>query len=167
MIQCGKCGMDGHVTRDCQWESEVSERPAWCGECDRETRLVDHGSYAQRCHLCWAWPAKGTRFHQQLPQHKTCGGCRKIILAWDKAECGRHAPLDIDAAGRRVPVTVVSRPERPLLAEEPGELTAMTIAQLGAELRRMREPFTGPGPMSPAREKALRDLAVRQLARRT
>lgn len=109
MVDCHTCGQPGHVARDCQWQADIEGRPPWCGECDRDTRLVDHGSYVQRCHRCWAWPAKKTRFHQLLPQHKLCGGCKEIIYDFDKRPCGSHQPLGIDAAGRRIspePVTV-------------------------------------------------------------
>jgi hypothetical protein len=102
LVDCHKCGQAGHVARDCQWENEVGSRPAWCGECNRDTRLIDHGSYVQRCHRCWAWPAKGTRFHQLQPQHRLCGGCRQIVYEWDKMPCGSHQQLAIDAAGRRM-----------------------------------------------------------------
>lgn len=103
MVDCHKCGQAGHVARDCQWEPEVSARPTWCGECDRHTRLVDHATYVQRCHRCWAWPSRKTHFHQLLPQHKLCGGCRNFVYAWDGSACGKHKPLAINAAGRRPP----------------------------------------------------------------
>jgi hypothetical protein len=120
------------VARDCQWEAEASARPTWCGKCDRQTRLIDHGSYAQRCHLCWAWPDyvspdgrhKGTRFHQLLPQHKLCGGCRNIIYEFDNMPCGKHRPLAIDAAGRRLlpepppTVAVIAAGTRRAIAKE-------------------------------------------------
>ena len=101
MVNCGKCGTDGHVARDCEWESEAGGRPPWCVECERDTRLIDHGSYMQRCIQCWAWPAKGTKFHQLMPQHKPCGGCRTIIYEFDKSPCGKHIPLGIDHRGHR------------------------------------------------------------------
>ena len=109
MINCHSCGEPGHIAKDCQWESDLEGRPPWCGECDRETRLVDHGSYAQRCHRCWAWPAKGTRFHQLLPQHKKCGGCGELVNVWDKDKCGKHEPLGLDAGGHRVEPVLVGK----------------------------------------------------------
>jgi hypothetical protein len=110
MITCGKCGLQGHVARDCQWESDISGRPAWCGECDKETRLIDHGDYAQRCHKCWAWPARGTRFHQMFPQHRKCGGCGGLVYTFDAAGCGKHQPVGIDSRGHKIPVTVKDQP---------------------------------------------------------
>ena len=109
MIKCDKCGLDGHIARDCQYESDVTGRPTWCGECDKRTRLVDHGAHMQRCYRCWAWPAKGTRHHQHLPQHHKCGGCGTLIYAWDTAACGGHQPLALDAHGHRVAVTLTPR----------------------------------------------------------
>lgn len=82
-------------------EAEAAGRPVWCGECDKRTRLVDHGSYMQRCHRCWAWPARKTRFHQLLPQHRLCGGCRNLVYAWDAEPCGKHRPLAIGVTGHQ------------------------------------------------------------------
>jgi len=79
--------------------------------------------------------------------------------------CGKHQTLGIDAAGRRVEVTVAEREENLLpLVNEPGELAKMSIRQLGAELARLREPQLPPGPMTPEREAELRALALRQIA---
>lgn len=97
------------MARDCQMEGEAAGRPTWCGgECDKRTRLIDRDSYAQRCHQCWAWPSRGTRFHQLLPQHRLCGGCNQLIYSWDSNLCGDHQPLAINAGGHRL-----HRPELP------------------------------------------------------
>ena len=82
-------------------EAEAAGRPVWCGECDKRTRLVDHGSYMQRCHRCWAWPARKTRFHQLLPQHRLCGGCRNLVYEWDAEPCGKHRQLAIGVTGHQ------------------------------------------------------------------
>ena len=91
--RCFNCGESGHLSSSCpsrQGSAEGIERPEWCGYCDVRTRLIDHGSYVERCQVCWAWPAKGTYPQQQLPQHQRCGGCRRIIYSWDEAPCDRH-----------------------------------------------------------------------------
>ena len=106
-MDCFRCGADDHLYRDCPEEpppsatTSVSNRPAWCGECDQRTRLIDHGDYMQRCYRCWAWPSRGTYPHQPLFQHTACGGCGETIHTWDHAPCGKHQPLGIDKHGRR------------------------------------------------------------------
>jgi Zinc knuckle len=167
--KCFHCGEPGHLAAACpqaaSQEKTSSDRPQWCGECDLETRLIDHKTYMQRCHKCWAWPAKGTRHHQPFPQHRICGGCQNIVYAFEKSPCGKHQPLAIDAAGRRGEVTLAEHETHLIpLVNEPGNLNRMTIRELGAELARLREPYLPPGPMTPERAAALRELALRQLA---
>lgn len=92
MISCANCGTTGrHMTSECPQLSQPG-RPPWCGECSNQTRLIDHGDYMQRCPRCWAWPAKGTYPHQELPQFKRCGGCGKRVYTWDSYPCGEHQP---------------------------------------------------------------------------
>ncbi len=99
MTNCFRCGAGDHLYRDCPQDTAVSatepesDRPAWCGQCDKHTRLIDHGNTMERCHRCWAWPAKGTRPHQLLAQHTRCGGCRKLTYTWDQMPCGKHQAL--------------------------------------------------------------------------
>lgn len=101
---CFRCGQTGHLRAQCPQDSPApaptsqSDRPDWCGECDRRTRLIDHGDRMQRCPRCWAWPAKGTYPGQLLPQHKRCGGCNQVIFTWDQMPCGKHQPLTMSYA---------------------------------------------------------------------
>lgn len=97
MIKCENCGDAGHFASQCPWQGELGTmtRPPWCGECDKVTRLIDHGSYLQRCHRCHP------RAHSRFPQHRVCGGCGQLVYAWDVLPCDKHQALGIDARGHR------------------------------------------------------------------
>ena len=102
-MDCFRCGADDHLYRDCPQDTTAAatttggDRRPWCGDCDKRTRLLDHGSHMERCRRCWAWPAKGTYPGQLLPQHKRCGGCRNLVYIWDAFPCGSHQPLSTAA----------------------------------------------------------------------
>lgn len=89
---CFNCGEPGHLARTCPTALAVSEqaagaKPPWCGGCDKTTRLVDHGTYLNRCPNCH--PLKW----KPLAQHKRCGGCNHLIYTWDNTPCGDHTVL--------------------------------------------------------------------------
>lgn len=87
MLRCGNCGTTGqHITSECPYTAELGHagKPPWCGNCDKATRLVDHGTHMARCAACHplAW--------KPLAQHKRCGGCNSLIYTWDNRPCGQH-----------------------------------------------------------------------------
>ena len=87
MLTCGNCGTTGqHITSECPYTAELGHggKPPWCGNCDKATRLVDHGHSMARCAACHplAW--------KPLAQHKRCGGCNSLIYTWDNRPCGQH-----------------------------------------------------------------------------
>ena len=100
MTDCYRCGDNDHLSRDCpQMASPHAAHPpaadpdgtagltAWCGTCDKRTRLVDHGTTMARCIRCHP------RAHQQLPQHRLCSGCGHQIYVWDQMPCGNHQAI--------------------------------------------------------------------------
>lgn len=102
MTGCFHCGSDEHFSRNCPQAQAAANttgtnRPDWCGECDLQTRLVDHGTFMRRCPDCHP------KRHQPLPQHRRCGGCKRIICAWDHERCGGHRDVQGSGAGRGVP----------------------------------------------------------------
>ena len=87
MISCTYCGATGrHMTSECP-DLATSSKPPWCGECNPQTRLIDHGTYASRCPSCHP--------HGRLPlhQHKRCGGCHQLTYVFDDTKCGSHRPI--------------------------------------------------------------------------
>jgi ribosomal protein L32 len=94
--KCYECGEYGHISADCPqklYAVEVGDgKPPWCGQCDRETRLVyfvrDGIETARRCAACH--PRSTT-----LPvTYSKCRGCGHAIYAWDvRSECGRHQEI--------------------------------------------------------------------------
>jgi hypothetical protein len=103
---CFTCNEPGHISANCPTRHQAqpaANRPVWCGECDKQTRLIDRGDSMARCWRCWGWPAKGTHNGQLLAQHRICGGCGQIAYAWDQQPCGAHTNLGIEEGGRRAP----------------------------------------------------------------
>ena len=94
---CFECGEPGHLARDCPQLLAATEirqpKPAWCGSCDKDTRLIDgmrHGrEIIHRCAVCH--PLRFTTLRQQ----KRCGGCKDLIYTWDSTKCGEHGPLAV------------------------------------------------------------------------
>jgi Zinc knuckle len=91
---CFECGEPGHLARDCPARLAATPparepKPAWCGQCDQETRLVEgirHGrDIVWRCVRCHP-----LRF-SVLRQHKRCAGCKQVIYGYDHSPCGQHA----------------------------------------------------------------------------
>jgi hypothetical protein len=85
--KCFECGKSGHVAGDCP-DREVtnpSDKPMWCRNCDRRSRLVMTGDAASRCPRCHPLA------HLPLVQHVRCPGCRMVVYSWDTSECGRHS----------------------------------------------------------------------------
>jgi hypothetical protein len=101
--KCFECGKSGHVAGDCP-DREVtnpSDKPMWCHNCDRRSRLVMTGDTASRCPRCHPLA------HLPLVQHVRCPGCRMVVYSWDINECGRHSsPV----------MTADNRPEREEIA---------------------------------------------------
>jgi len=97
MLICGNCHAERHhVTSECPLPPQDSPADAtWCGECDKRTRLVDHGSYMTRCRRCWRARtlALGKPLDTLLAQHKRCGGCDNVVYAWDQYPCGGHQQI--------------------------------------------------------------------------
>ena len=94
---CFECGEPGHLARDCPARLAAAEtrapKPLWCGNCDKETRLVYgivHGEYlAMRCTRCHP-----LRF-VPLKHHRRCGGCNMIVYTWDQSPCALHLDLAV------------------------------------------------------------------------
>lgn len=96
-VKCFGCQQYGHLERDCPEKTYASElgggdKPPWCGQCDRETRLtlvrLDGCDTARRCVTCH--PSG----HLLSAQFKRCGKCKAVIYEWDmRSECGRHQPV--------------------------------------------------------------------------
>ena len=114
-VKCFGCQQYGHLERDCPDKNYATElgdgdKPPWCQQCDRETRLVyfmtpsgipDRPGYvtARRCTACH--PSG----HLLAAQFKRCKQCRSVIYEWDsRSECGSHQPvgehLEVDSEWR-------------------------------------------------------------------
>lgn len=92
MTGCYHCGSDEHFSRNCPQsqppvKTTTTGLPDWCGQCDPTTRLIDHGDHMRRCPQCHP------KRHQTLPQHRRCGGCRRLIYTHDASKCGTHRQL--------------------------------------------------------------------------
>jgi|SRR5579859_3914918 len=95
-VKCFECQQYGHLSKDCpekQFAAELGvDKPPWCFQCDRETRLVyfvrDGVTAARKCYTCHP-------NSQTLPaQFAKCRACRAVIYQWDiRSECGRHTPV--------------------------------------------------------------------------
>jgi len=102
-VKCFGCGEYGHIERDCPANSYASElgdgdKPPWCGECDRYSRLIYFiapsgipdrpGTVtARRCKVC------NPQGHLLAVQFKRCKQCKAVTYIWDTAtECGSHPP---------------------------------------------------------------------------
>lgn len=88
-MRCFRCGTVGHIEAGCPYtpadlaDASAPRRP-WCGNCDKSTRLIDHGDHVARCAECHPLGYK------PLAQHKRCGGCGKTIYEWERQPCGSH-----------------------------------------------------------------------------
>lgn len=95
-MKCYDCGEPGHRAKDCpekQFAAELGvDKPPWCFQCDRETRLVyfqrDGYVTARKCYTCHP-------NSQTLPaQFSKCRNCRTVVYHWDiRSECGTHQPV--------------------------------------------------------------------------
>jgi Zinc knuckle len=130
-LKCFRCGELGHVSAGCpkhaQLQMSSPEAPAmpWCGICDPRTRLMRGVEPTSRCPSCHP------KRHDLLVQHARCRGCRKLVYAWDVADCGQHRTL-----GPR-PYTPVARREVPAV---PTQLAAQQVAE--ARTARGASPLT-------------------------
>ena len=137
---CYQCGKAGHVASGCPGMK------AWvdCAECGRpghpkQGDLSRDGAWF--CLDCQD-PSWRTRLNHSDPRHR--------------APDQPLAPTVADPG---------DRPEPPLI-NEPGDLRKMNVDQCAHELASLRQPMFPPQPPSPAREAALRELALRQAAGR-
>jgi ribosome-binding protein aMBF1 (putative translation factor) len=84
---CFSCGDTGHIAAECPNSEALDTRPAWCGICDRRTRLVtiniDTGA-VKRCPECHP----NRRKH--VAQLHRCNACKCLVYEWDNARCGHH-----------------------------------------------------------------------------
>jgi hypothetical protein len=95
-VKCFGCQQFGHVERDCPNRNTASEtgdgdKPPWCRECDRRTRIRtvrrDGRDIAVRCRC---HPSG----HLMAGQFRRCGECKAVIYEWDmNSECGSHLPV--------------------------------------------------------------------------
>jgi zinc knuckle protein len=102
--KCFECQEIGHIAADCPAKLYASEmgdgKPAWCGQCDRETRLVyfrrDGQEAARRCTACH--PRSTV-----LPvTYSKCKDCKHAVYAWDvRSRCGQHQPVGTHLRCRR------------------------------------------------------------------
>jgi ribosomal protein L32 len=104
--RCFECQEIGHIAADCPGKLYAVElhdkKPLWCGQCDRETRLVyfvrDGRETARRCTMCH--PRSTT-----LPAtYNKCRECGHAVYAWDiRSECGMHQPIgkQLETAGAK------------------------------------------------------------------
>lgn len=86
-IRCFECDDTGHVAADCPNRAAVAKggKPAWCGMCDEQTRLIglDAPARCQQCH---------PNARRTLPQHRRCPRCHALVHQWDNAiDCASHA----------------------------------------------------------------------------
>jgi Zinc knuckle len=97
-LKCFACGGKGHIERQCPntaiaADSNPSDKPLWCHNCDRRTRLVMTGDVCRRCPNCHPLS------HLPLVQHIRCPGCHMVVYSWDINECGQHSspvtPFDV------------------------------------------------------------------------
>jgi len=111
MVKCFGCQQYGHLERDCPSKHFASElgdgdKPPWCSECDRETRLIyfrrDGRDCARRCTTCHPLG------HLLPVQFKRCKACKSVIYIWDsRTECGSHLPV-----GKQLTVKAKAAQER-------------------------------------------------------
>lgn len=95
-VQCYECSEYGHIAADCPsklYAAEIGDnKPVWCQQCDRETRLVyvvrDGREAAHRCQTCHP------QGHMLPATYKKCRGCGRAVYAWDvRSECGKHQEI--------------------------------------------------------------------------
>lgn len=61
--------------------------PPWCGQCPKNTRLMNTPDGPKRC------PACNPLADKPLPQHKHCPRCLLLVHVWDAEACGQHEPI--------------------------------------------------------------------------
>jgi hypothetical protein len=70
-----------------------------------------------------------------LPQHRRCGRCKQVTLAWDSRPCGQHAaPGQAPPVGEAPPVTPASSSRRRDLAALAREQAAEARTARGDDL---------------------------------
>jgi hypothetical protein len=106
-MDCYHCGSTEHISRECEVmpgkpPSNDPVEATWCGDCDKRTRLVDHGDHMSRCRRCWRTRSLtlGKPQSTMLEQHTRCGGCNQVIYVWDQLPCGQHQDLRLAEAPR-------------------------------------------------------------------
>jgi|SRR5215475_8728547 len=131
-LTCFTCQQPGHLARDCPNAAYLSspdmagdDRPMWCGTCDERTRRLELAD--GRVKRCDCHPES----HKMLPQHRRCPSCHVLVVSWDTAPCGQHAPA---ATGRPYvgPAPVAADPAKPdaLRLAAAGQVMRSRLARL-------------------------------------
>src|SRR5215469_10435751 len=87
--KCFGCGTEGYIQSECPYcaADASTNKPPWCGKCDRITRQIwlnAGGTRVQRCPDCHP------RRHHTLAQHRRCPECKVLAYVWDSNPCGMH-----------------------------------------------------------------------------
>jgi hypothetical protein len=91
-VKCFGCQQYGHIERECpnkgnDGQAAGDDKPQWCGQCDKRTRLVYQDGIPHRCQC-------NPNSHLLPAQFRRCKTCQSVIYEWDRnSECGSHLPV--------------------------------------------------------------------------